>query len=513
MNSLLRMENITKIYPGVVANDGVNLEVTEGEVHALLGENGAGKTTLMNILYGMTMPDEGRILWQGESVRIAGPKHATDLGIGMVHQHFMLVPRFTAVQNIILGTSPQKGPWLDLKNVTKQIQKLADQYDLEIDFDTEIQDLPLGMRQRVEILKALFRGAHLLVMDEPTAVLTPAEVETLFQILRNLTRQGHATIFISHKLEEVLTVSDRVTVLRDGHNVATQITREATKPGLAQLMVGRPVVLEVQKSPVRPTGKTVIDIDDIWLEREHGRDQLHGVSLRVEAGEILGLAGINGNGQRALLEVLCGLTRPARGRVTVLDTDVTGRTPREVAALNVGRIPEDRTTMGLLPPLTIWENLALEAYYREPMSRWGVLRPKVIAEFARKLVQEYDVRTPNVEVKVSSLSGGNQQKLILARELHHEPQALIVANATRGLDVGAIEYTYQRILERRDRGAGVLLISSDLEEILCLSDRIAVIHAGQIMGEILAEEADRSMVGMMMTGTRLEAIEGPALPS
>ncbi len=506
MGTLLRMEGITKVYPGVIANHEVDFEVAEGEIHALLGENGAGKTTLMNILYGMTTPDAGRITLRGQPVSIRSPRDATALGIGMVHQHFMLVPRFTAVQSVVLGTNTGRGPWLDLKGVSRRLRALADQYGLDIDFNTEIQDLPLGMQQRVEILKVLYRGADLLIMDEPTAVLTPDEVQMLFGILRRLAEQGHATIFISHKLDEVLAISDRVTVLRDGHHVATLKTSEATQPQLAQLMVGRPVVLSVEKSPRQDPEHRVLEVSDVWVEREHGRDQLRGVSLAVHAGEILGLAGIDGNGQRALLEVLCGLIRPARGRVTLKGIDVTGYEPRQLADLNIARIPEDRRTMGLLLPLSIWENLTLQSYFREPHARWGVLRLGQMARFARRLVAEFDIKAPSVEVAVSTLSGGNQQKLILARELHHDPDVLIVANATRGLDVGATEYTYRRLLEHRDRGAGILLISSDLEEILCLSDRVAVIHGGKIMGEVPSDQVDRLTLGMMMTGTPLEAL-------
>jgi ABC-type uncharacterized transport system ATPase subunit len=505
MNTLLQMESLTKIYPDVLANDRVSFDVVEGEIHALLGENGAGKTTLMNILYGLTAPDEGQIVWQGEPVKIDSPKKATQLGIGMVHQHFMLVQCFNALQNIVLGETGG-GPWLNLKNEAKQIKALAEEYSLDIDFETEVQNLPLGMQQRIEILKALYHGAHLLVMDEPTAVLTPDEVEKLFEILRRLAGQGHATIFISHKLEEVLAISDRITVLRDGCHIATLPTAEATKPKLAQLMVGRPVVLEVEKNPAEQRGKVVIDVDDVWLERESGRDQLHGVTLRVEAGQILGLAGIDGNGQRALLEILCGLLNPTRGHARLLDTNLSSATPRNVTEMSVGRIPEDRTTMGLIPSLSIWENLVLEKYHCQPLARWGVMHPGCMKTFAKGLVEEFDIRTPNVEAAANNLSGGNQQKLILARELHRNPDVLIVANPTRGVDVGAIEYTYRRILNGRDRGMGVLLISSDLEEILCLSDRIAVIHGGRIMGEIPAEQAERSQLGMMMTGTPLEAI-------
>jgi simple sugar transport system ATP-binding protein len=508
MPALLSMHGISKIYPGVVANDRVELEVLEGEIHALLGENGAGKTTLVNILYGLSAPDGGTIRWRGEPVRVHSPSHATRLGIGMVHQHFMLVPRFSGLQNVILGAGSERGVWLDLEQAGRRVRALADQYGLEVDLDAQVQDMALGTRQRLEILKALYRGAQLLILDEPTAVLTPAEVEALFVVLRRLAAQGHATIFISHKLEEVLAISDRVTVLRDGRNVATLPTAQATKPGLAQMMVGRPVVLEVQKSPARQTGRRVIEIEEVWVEREHGRDRLDGVSLYVEAGEIVGVAGIDGNGQGALLEILCGLNRPSRGRVTVLGEDVTGASPRRVAALNIGRIPEDRASMGLLPPLSVKENLILGSYARPPLSRRGVLSGRRIGEFARRLVAEFDVRTPGVELAVENLSGGNQQKVILARELHHDPQVLIVANATRGLDVGATEYTYRRVLEGRDRGAGVLLISSDLEEVLYLSDRIAIMHAGRIMGVVPAEAADRTRLGLMMTGTPHSQLEG-----
>ena len=508
MPALLSMHGITKIYPGVVANDRVELEVLEGEIHALLGENGAGKTTLVNILYGLAAPDGGSIRWKGAPVRIHSSAQAMRLGIGMVHQHFMLVPRFTALQNIILGAGSERRVWLDLKRAAQRVRTLAEQYGLEVNLDAQVQDMDLGMRQRLEILKALYRGAQLLILDEPTAVLTPAEVEALFEVLRRLAAQGHATIFISHKLEEVLAISDRITVLRDGHNVATLPTREASQPGLAQLMVGRPVVLEVKKGPARPTGRRVIEIEGVSVEREHGRDRLDGISLHVEAGEIVGVAGIDGNGQGALLEILWGLSRPDRGRVTLLGVDVTDTSPRRIAALNVGRIPEDRATMGLLPRLSIKENLILQSYARPPLSRWGILRGRQMGEFARRLVAEFDVRTPGVELAVENLSGGNQQKVILARELHHDPEVLIVANATRGLDVGATEYTYRRVLEGRDRGAGVLLISSDLEEVLCLSDRIAIMHAGRIMGVVPAEAADRTRLGLMMTGTPLSALEG-----
>jgi len=508
MDALLRMHGITKVYPGVVANNGVEFEVVEGEIHALLGENGAGKTTLVNILYGLTAPDQGTILWKGAPVRIHSSKQAMQLGIGMVHQHFMLIPRFTALQNVILGAHSGRGLWLNLGQASRRVRTLSDQYGLDVDLEAEVQDMALGMRQRLEILKALYRGAHLLIMDEPTSVLTPSEVEALFEVLRRLATQNHATIFISHKLEEVLAISDRVTVLRDGHNVATMPTREATQPQLAQMMVGRPVMLEVEKSPARPTGRMVIELDAVSVKREHGRDQLDGITLQVEAGEIVGIAGIDGNGQRALLEVLCGLSRPSRGRVRLLGVDVTHTSPRQIASMNVGRIPEDRATMGLLLPLSVKENLILQSYTQEPMSRWGILRRRVIGDFARRLVAEFDVRTPGIEVAVANLSGGNQQKVILARELHHDPEVLIVANATRGLDVGATEYTCKRVLEGRDRGAGVLLISSDLEEVLCLSDRIAIMHAGRIMGIVPAASADRTQLGLMMTGTPLSMLQG-----
>lgn len=503
MNSLLRMEGITKIYPGVVANDGVDFEVVEGEIHALLGENGAGKTTLMNILYGLTKPDAGQILWRGQPVHLHNSKQAMDLGIGMVHQHFMLVPNFTALENIVLGTRTGRGPLLDLKSVTKRVRSLAEQYQLDIDFEAEVEELPLGMRQRIEILKALYRGAHLLILDEPTAVLTPSEVESLFTILNNLANNGHAVILISHKLDEVLAVSHRITALRDGHHIATLETASTSKAHLAQLMVGRPVVLEVERTPGRPSAERLIYLKDLALTRDHGRDQLHGITLEVFGGQVLGIAGIDGNGQRALWEILFGLTRPSAGQVWLMGQEIVDLSPRQVADIQVGRIPEDRSAMGLLPSLSVYENLALAGYFRAPLSRLGVLSSKQMLQFARELVQEYDIRTANVEVMVRNLSGGNQQKVILAREFHQNPKALIVANPTRGLDVGASEYVYDRILALREQGAAILLISSDLEEILCLSDRITVLHNGRIMGELPAEQAERSVLGLMMTGTPL----------
>jgi len=502
--SLLRMEGISKIYPGVVANDGVDFEVKEGEIHALLGENGAGKTTLMNVLFGISRPDGGTIQWRDEPVHIHSSRQAIDLGIGMVHQHFMLVEPFTALENIVLGTSTSKGPGLDIQAASARVRDMASRYKLDIDFDSPIEELSLGMRQRAEILKALYRGAHLLILDEPTAVLTPGEVDDLFEILRNLAEHNHAVILISHKLDEVLAVSDRITVLRDGRQIATLATRDATKPKLAELMVGRPVVLDVQRADVETTPEELIKIEDLQVLDTHVRDQLHGVSLRVRGGQVLGIAGVDGNGQRGLWGILFGLRRPTSGTVHLLSREVGHLGPREVSLCGVGRIPEDRSTMGLLPAQSVSENLVLGDYFKEPFSRWGWYRRAEVTAFAQRLVKEYDIRTPTVEVLVSHLSGGNQQKIILARELHSDPKVLIVSNPTRGLDVGAAEYVYERILDMRKRGAAVLLISSDLEEIQCLSDRIAVLYNGRIMGEVTAEEATHEVLGLMMTGTPLE---------
>jgi len=495
------MDRVTKTFPGVLANDCISFDVMEGEIHALLGENGAGKTTLMRILYGMSTPDSGTLCWRDKPVQIATSQEAIGLGIGMVHQHFMLIPEFTVVENVVLGLRTARSPLLDLQGAAKRLSELSEQFGLRVEPWALVKDLSTGEQQRVEIVKALYRGAHLLVLDEPTAVLTPGEADDLFAVLDSLRAEGHAVIFISHKLDEVLRISNRVTVLRRGCVVATVNTCDTSKEELATMMVGRPVVLRVERRPCEP-GEAVIQIENAVVEAEDHRHEVRGVSLSVRAGEILALTGVAGNGQRSLVEALFGLRRLTAGRVSILGRDISECKPKDLVLLNVGRIPEDRHTMGLALPLSVRENLTLEVYRQRAYCRAGVLRQGPITALARRLGSEYDIRMPGVQVPASNLSGGNQQKVILARAMHREPPAVVAADPTRGLDVGATEFVYRQLLAARDRGVAVLLISTDLEEVLCLSDRIAVIYNGEIMGEVLTEEANETQLGMMMAGTR-----------
>jgi ABC-type uncharacterized transport system ATPase subunit len=509
------MDAVTKIYPGVVANDCVSFAVRDGEIHALLGENGAGKTTLMRILYGMTSPDSGTIYWRGQPVNIGSSQDAIALGIGMVHQHFMLIPEFTVVENVVLGLRTARTPLLDLAGSARRLQEISAQYGLQVDPWAYVKDLSTGEQQRVEILKALYRGAHLLVLDEPTAVLTPGEVEELFVVLRGLRAQGHAVVLITHKLDEVMAISDNATVLRDGRVIATVSAVQMSKDELARLMVGRPVVFRIEKMTCCPQGG-VIEIENVSLHTPDGRHEVADVDLTVCAGEIVALAGVAGNGQSALVDALFGLREPATGRITILGHDVASCRPRDLAVYNIGRIPEDRQTMALALGLSISENLVLETYFRPPYSRLGILRRPVIRRLAEQLRRDYDIRAPTLDVAVKNLSGGNQQKVVLAREMHREPRALIAFNPTRGLDVGATEFVFRQLLAARDRGVAILLVSTDLEEVHCLSDRIAVIYNGKIMGVVPAQDASDVLLGLMMTGTPLEELlarEQPAASS
>jgi simple sugar transport system ATP-binding protein len=502
-NTLLRMEGITKTYPGVLANDCISFDVVEGEIHALLGENGAGKTTLMRILYGMSTPDTGTLYWRGQPVHISSSHRAIELGIGMVHQHFMLIPEFSVIENVVLGLHTGRSPLLDLQSAARRLEELSIRYGLHVEPWAMVKDLSTGERQRVEIVKALYRGAHLFVLDEPTAVLTPGEADDLFVVLDALRAQGHAVIFISHKLDEVMRISNRVTVLRRGCVVATVLTCDTTKEELATLMVGRPVVLRVERQPHQP-GKFVIELDRVNVTTEDNRHQVHDVSLSVRAGEIVALTGVAGNGQRSLVEALFGLRPVTSGQILVLGRDVRDCGPRDLVRLNLGRIPEDRQTMGLAMPLSVRENLALEVFREGQYCRAGFLKQNSITQLAKRLGTEYDIRMPSAQVPASTLSGGNQQKVILARVMHRLPLAVVAADPTRGLDVGATEFVYQQLLAARDRGVAILLFSTDLEEVLCLSDRIAVIHKGEIMGVMPTEEAQETQLGLMMAGTRLE---------
>ncbi len=500
---VLEARGITKRFPGVVANDHVDLRLYQGEILALLGENGAGKTTLMNIIYGLYHPDEGEIYVYGRKVHIRSPHDAIRLGIGMVHQHFMLVPVFTVMENIILGAEiTRAGLVLDRGGARQEVLRLSEEYGLQVDPDAYVEDLPVGVQQRVEILKALYRGARILILDEPTAVLTPQEVEDLFRIMRQLTRRGVSIVFITHKLREVLAVADRILVMRRGR-VVGETTPDATNEAeLASMMVGREVVLQVEKSPARP-GPVVLEVEDLVVESQ-GVPVVNGVTLQVRAGEILGVAGVQGNGQTELAEALTGLRKPTRGVLRIGGHEVPFGYARPLIEQGLAHIPEDRQRHGLVLPFSVADNMVLCTYYRPPFARGLRRNFKEVVTYAEKLIQEYDVRTPGPMVPVATLSGGNQQKVIVAREFSRPVKVLIANQPTRGLDVGSIEYIHRRIVELRDQGVGVLLISAELDEILSLSDRIAVMYQGRIVTTVDAAEADRATLGLWMAGAQPE---------
>lgn len=497
---ILELKGIVKRFPGVLANDHIDLTLYPGEIHALLGENGAGKSTLMNILYGLIAPDEGSILIRGEPVTLRSPADAIARGIGMVHQHFMLIPVMTVAENVMLGQESTRGRFfLDTRRVSERIRELSARYGLEVDPDALVQHLPVGVQQRVEIIKVLYRDAQILILDEPTAVLTPQEVEELFAILRNLVKSGHSLLFITHKLKEALSLADRITVVRQGRVVGTRRPEETSEEELAAMMVGRDVVLSVEKAPARP-GKPVLTVDNLWVESDQGQPAVRGVSFEVRAGEILGIAGVQGNGQTELMEALFGLRKPYAGRILIDGHEVTGASPRQLAEMGVGYIPEDRQRDGLILPFPVAENLVLNRYHQPPYSQRGVLQRDQIRENAEQLVKAFDIRASSVQVPVQTLSGGNQQKVIAARELSRPIKLLLASQPTRGLDVGSIEYIHKQIVEARDRGAAVVVVSTELDEILSLSDRIAVLYRGRVVGLLESREADRTQLGLLMTG-------------
>lgn len=507
MESLLRLEKICKTFPGVIANDRVDLEILPGEIHALLGENGAGKTTLMNCVYGVYRPDSGTIYWKGRPVEIHQARDAIALGIGMVHQHFMLVPPLTVAENIILGLPSPREPLLDLKSASRQIRELAQSYGLPIDPDVPVWQLPVGVQQRVEILKALYRQAELLILDEPTAVLTPGEVEELFKVLRAFKEKGLSIIFISHKLEEVMAISDRITVMRAGKVVDTLPASRTNPRELARMMVGREVFLQIEKPPCTP-GEVVLELDNVHALSDRDLPALKGISLQVRAGEILGIAGVDGNGQTELAEVIAGLRRATQGRIRVLGKDITNCMPKEIIDLGVAFVPPDRQHMGLLMDFTVSENLIGKSFDRPPFAKYGFLQRRFIENFCDGAIRSCDIRTPHAHVPVKLLSGGNQQKVVLARELSLRPKLLIASQPTRGLDVGATEYIRRQMVEARSAGTAILLISTELDEVLSLSDRIAVIYEGEIMGIMPAAEADLQEIGLLMAGSRAHAAAG-----
>jgi simple sugar transport system ATP-binding protein len=504
---VLRLVGVSKRFPGVLANDKVDFDLAPGEIHALLGENGAGKTTLMNVVYGLYAQDEGQIFIKGEGVEIHDPNDALARGIGMVHQHFMLVPVMTVTENLMLGHETTHGPRLgplanlDQDRVAQEVTALADEHGLSIDPDALVQDLSVGAQQRVEIVKALYRGAEVLILDEPTAVLTPQEAEDLFGIMRSLIAEGKSIIFITHKLKEVLEIADRITVLRDGKVVGTTKPSETNENELAAMMVGREVILQVEKGPAHP-GDPVLKVENLQVRDIRDQVVVRGVSFDVRAGEILGIAGVQGNGQSELVEALTGLAPVESGQVFVDGNEITNLRPRSVTESGIAHVPADRHKHGLVLGYPIDENLILQTYYLSPFSRRTFIQPKAVRANAKKLVEEYDIRTPSISTLAGSLSGGNQQKVIVARELSRDIRLLIANQPTRGLDVGSIEYIHNRIIEKRDEGVGVLLVSSELDEILGLSDRIAVMYAGEILTVMPANEATKERLGLLMAGVR-----------
>ena len=524
--TLLEACNITKQFPGVLANDRVNFSVEPGEIHALLGENGAGKTTLMNILYGLESPDSGEIRINGESVAFSSPNDAIHRGIGMVHQHFMLVPVFTVTENIVLGVEQAKDSsrWLgrlgvlDRKSPEARIRELCERFGLSVNPRsalacgnakgerrsaslTLVGDLPVGIQQKVEIIKALYRGAQTLILDEPTAVLTPQEVTELFDVIRTLTQQGMSVILITHKLKEVLAISDRISVMHQGKMVGTVKPADTNEAMLAEMMVGRKVILQVEKTPATPCD-VVLQVKGLHVLDDRRQNAVDGIDFTVHAGEILGIAGVQGNGQTELVEAITGLRSVSSGDILTLGQKTTHSTPRQIIETGVGHIPEDREKHGLVKTYSLIDNCVLCTYYKPPFAKGLVLQEEAIAQNASRLIQEFDVRPPNPHYPAGALSGGNKQKVIIARELSRGAKLLIASQPTRGVDVGSIEFIHKRIIVARDQGMGVLLISAELDEILALSDRVAVMFKGKIIETLPIAEATRERLGLLMAGVK-----------
>ena len=504
MTLALEVRGISKAFPGVQANDHVDFQLEKGEIHALLGENGAGKTTLMNILYGLYHPDEGQIFLDGKEVTIKESNDAIRQGIGMVHQHFMLIPVFTVAENIMLGTETVKNGILDREGAAVRIREFSHQFGLDVEPDALVKDLPVGVQQRVEIVKALYRKADILILDEPTAVLTPQEADDLFVVMRSLTAQGKSIIFITHKLKEVFAVADHITVLRGGRVAGTTTPAQATESELAAMMVGREVMLTVEKGPAQ-LGDVVLRVEGLQVLDERMYMRVNGVNLEVRAGEILGVAGVQGNGQTELVEAITGLRPTAGGKVEILGHNTTTGTPRQIIESGVAHVPEDRQKHGLVMSYPLVDNLVLSTYYRPPFARNGfLLNNEEMDQNGRRLVAEFDVRTPSEYALAGTLSGGNQQKVIVAREFSRKSKLVIAAQPTRGLDVGSTEFIHQRLVQQRDAGSAILLISVELDEILSLSDRIAVMYKGQIIDTVPADQATPEHLGLLMAGVRKE---------
>ncbi len=504
--TVIEMRNITKKFGDFTANDHINLDVRSGEIHALLGENGAGKSTLMNMLSGLLEPTEGEIFLKGKSVKLDSPSKSANLGIGMVHQHFMLVDAFSVAENIILGSEVTKGGMLDLKKASQEIKELSEKYGLLVDPDAKVADISVGAQQRVEILKTLYRGADILIFDEPTAVLTPAEIADLLEIMRNLVKEGKSIILITHKLDEIRAVADRVTVIRRGKSIETVSVEGTSSKELAEMMVGRAVSFKTDKKAAQPKD-TILAIKDLHVNENRGVPAVKGLSLDVKGGEIVGIAGIDGNGQTELIQAITGLRKVKSGSIKIKGKEVTDASPRQITELSVGHIPEDRHRDGMILEMTLAENLALQTYYKEPFSHHCVLDYNYINKNARRLMEEFDVRAASELVSAGSLSGGNQQKAVIAREIDRDPDLLVVSQPTRGLDVGAIEYIRKRLVAERDKGKAVLVVSFELDEILDLSDRIAVIHDGKIQGILDPSQTNKQELGILMAGGQLDKEE------
>ena len=504
MTPVLELKGITKRFPGVLANDHIDLVLNKGEILALLGENGAGKTTLMNILYGLYEPDEGQIFIDGEQVKTESPTDAIKAGIGMVHQHFMLIPVFTVTENVMLGEESIKyGDFLDRQKAAKKIRYISESYGLQVNPSDYVRDLPVGVQQRVEIIKLLYRDAEILIFDEPTAVLTPQEADELFSIMRSLSDQGKSIIFITHKLREVLEISDRIMVIRRGKVVGETTPDKADKNKLAAMMVGRAVSLEVEKAEKEP-GKLVLSVKDLVVADKFQNVVVDDVSLEVHAGEIVGVAGVQGNGQTELVASITGMEKSADGTIELLGEDITKATPRRITELGTAHVPEDRQKDGLVLPFPVAENLVLCTFYKEPFSKGVILQYNKILDRAENLIDKFDIRTPDPLTPVSSLSGGNQQKVIIARELSRPIELLVASQPTRGLDVGSIEYIHKRIVQKRDEGCAVLLVSPELDEVMELSDRITVMYRGKIVADLPNKDVTKEQVGLMMAGIPLE---------
>ncbi len=500
MNNFLEVINLKKWFPGVKANDGVNIELQKGEVHAILGENGAGKSTLMKLIYGLYQPDDGEIRLEGKPVHFSSPREAIHAGIGMVHQHFMLIPALTVAENVVLGDEPGRINF-NRKEAIQRVNALSKKYRLEVNAAAKISTLSVGLQQRVEILKAFYREAKLLILDEPTALLTPQETEELFQVILHLKAEGIPILFISHKLDEVKAIADRVTVMRAGKTVETVPVGNATPQDLANMMVGREVVLRIDKKPASP-GESILSIDNVTVLDHAKHVRVKGISLELRKGEILGIAGIDGNGQFELVDAVAGLLKTQSGKISLNGKDITHLPPATRTSRGLAYIPQDRQIDGLVLDFTLVENTILRDFKREPFSKSGVLRNRPAEVYTEKLIKEFDVRPPIKERKAGELSGGNQQKVILAREVSRDPIVLIAAQPTRGLDVGAIEGIHKQLIRLRDEGKGVILVSLELDEILSLSDRIAVIHDGQIIAIVPGKDATREQIGLYMTGVK-----------